>query len=46
MLYEVITLGGNWAWRMESAHFDSQKAAWLRDTSRMYARNLSGTTTA
>lgn len=40
------TLGGNWAWRMESAHFDSQKAAWLRDTSRMYARNLSGTTTA
>lgn len=34
------TLGGNWAWRMESCHFDSERASWLRQLSRLYARNI------
>ncbi len=34
------TLGTNWSWRMEEKHFSSEKAAWLSDMSRLYARNL------
>jgi 4-alpha-glucanotransferase len=34
------TLGSNWSWRMATAHFDHEKAAWLKKYSHMYARNL------
>lgn len=34
------TLGNNWAWRMGVEHLNPQKAAWLKKTSQMYARNL------
>jgi len=35
------TLGGNWAWRMESKNFDSNAARWLKANSLMYGRNKS-----
>ena len=34
------TLGGNWAWRMESKHFDPTAAKWLRSSAHMYGRNI------
>ncbi len=34
------TLGKNWSWRMNDSHFDGAKAAWLKKTSRFYARNM------
>lgn len=34
------TLGKNWSWRMSENHFDSEKAAWLKKTSHLYARNM------
>jgi len=34
------TLGKNWTWRMNNSHFSRQKAAWLKELSRLYARNL------
>lgn len=34
------TLGKNWTWRMGYEHFSSEKAQWLRELSRLYARNL------
>lgn len=37
---EPSTVGRNWTWRMGMEHFAEKEARWLKETSRMYARNL------
>jgi 4-alpha-glucanotransferase len=34
------TGGHNWQWRMKSEHFDAGKAAWLKELSALYGRNM------
>ncbi len=34
------TVGGNWTWRLQEGQFDSAQRLWLKNLSRMYARNI------
>ncbi len=34
------TIGGNWTWRLREGQFDPAKRLWLKNMSRMYARNM------